>query len=276
MYCREGRELSLASKTPFVLWNLMPKLRSCVGILFVISLIIGGYLGYLVIEGIQNPELPDTTMISPKADQPTTNTEPEETILVLGVDDLTKPMPSLEGAWLVTLYEKNQLPDTIHFGLITLYPVTSNSMLFPLHSQFAQPHPPILINPENLSAVSGIDPISFSQGQWSSIIVFDEVLMNIAVTLQIPNAERPFPTPSDDLFTKPWIDPVKAYHQQVGIITTLCEHPEPFSQPNLVIELLSMEGDHIKTSLPEGGLLRLWQAIDYTQQKRVTCTVYPE
>ena len=255
----------------------MSKTRSCVGILFIFSMIIGIMLGYGVLEMIKGGDdsMLDITIdpnIIPPKEQPNF-----QSILVVGVDSLMSQSPSLEGAWVVTLAQTNGHSNgTLYFDISTLYPVTKNSVLSTRHGQYAIPHRNIVIDPDNLMALTELEPISFFQGKWTDIIVLDEVVINMLVSLQNPNISRPIPTPHPSLFIKPWEDPEGAFQQQRAILTTLCDHPEPLSESSLVLEIIEMNGQHLTSSLNKDGLLQLWQLINYTRDKQVSCTFFPE
>ena len=71
---------------PPVLWKFMSRTRSCVGILFIISVILGIVLGYMVLEGIAGSE--PLEPISPFTDTtsiPSTQNNNSHSILVIGV-----------------------------------------------------------------------------------------------------------------------------------------------------------------------------------------------
>ena len=263
---------------PPVLWKFMSRTRSCVGILFIISVILGIVLGYMVLEGIAGSE--PLEPISPFTDTtsiPSTQNNNSHSILVIGVDSLAKAYPGLEGAWRITLEQSNgQSNGVLHFDISTLYPVTKNSVLSTRHGQFSVPHDKIVIDPNNLAALTELEPISYSREDWDDIILLDEVVVNFLISLQNPNIQRPIPTPHPSVFIKPWEDPEGAFDQQRAILTTLCDHPEPLSQPALILEIIEMTGVHLKSTLDKDGLRGLWQVINYTGDKQVVCSFYPE
>jgi hypothetical protein len=197
-------------------------------------------------------------------------------ILMVGVDDLQKTYPAMEGAWLVEFCDDPDHRDqAIHLKIITLYPIIPEAVTSTQQSLYAQPHAPITINPNDLWGLADQPPISFSNDRWSQVVVMDEVAANLVIALQDMNTPRPVPTPSPNAFIKPWINPQGARQQQDRILTTLCEHPAPIGHLSVVNEILQLESSHIITTLPEGGLLKMWQVVNFTQDKTVICTRFP-
>ena len=234
-------------------------------------------LGFWVLEVFDGGEKTQLDLTLDPNIIPTPQQEDFLTILVVGVDSLMSQSPSLEGAWVVTLEQTNgQNNGTLEFDISTLYPVTKNSVLSTRHGQYAVPHRNIIIDPDNLAALTELEPISFFQGEWTDIIVMDEFVINLLILLQNPNISRPIPTPHPALFIKPWEDPEGAFQQQRAILTTLCDHPEPLSEPASVLEIIEMNGQHLTSSLTKDGLLKMWQVINYTRDKQVTCSFFPE
>lgn len=255
----------------------MSRTRSCVGILFIISMTIGIVLGYWVLIVIKDGDDSNLDITIDPIILPSTDPEGFQSVLIVGVDSLMSQTPSLEGAWVVTLKQTNGHSNgTLYLDISTLYPVTKNSVLSTRHGQYAVPHRNINIDPDNLMALTKLEPISFFQGEWNDIIVLDEVVINMLVSLQNPNISRPIPTPHPSLFIKPWEDPEGAFKQQRAILTTLCDHPEPFSEPELILEIIAMNGQHLTSSMGKDGLLQLWQVINYTRDKGVSCSFFPE
>lgn len=251
----------------------MSRTRSCVGILFIISMIIGILLGYMVLEGMEVPPPPIT--IDPNI-IPTKQQQNFQSILVVGVDSLMNPAPSLEGAWQITLEQSNgQSNGSYNFDISTLYPVTKATILSTRHGKFAEAHPNIIVDPDNITALTELEPISYYQGEWTDIIVVDEIVINMLVSLQNPNTPKPIPTPHPSLFIKPWKDPEGAFQQQRAILTTLCDHPDPLSEPAVVLEILQMYGQHLTSTMSSDGLLDLWQVMNYTSDTKIDCSFYP-
>ncbi|MEJ2484540.1 MAG: hypothetical protein P8Y72_04225 [Anaerolineales bacterium] len=240
--------------------------KSCFGILFGLSIIAGIVLG---------------KMIVPPQPLPITSTPPPEpkindTILFIGVDHLDSTQPLLEGAWLVALDERNDHPaDIIHIKLITLYPIISEHVTSMEHSRYAEPHQPIPIDPNNLDHLKDIPPISFTEETWSYVIIIDEIAMNTIILLTNPNISPSYPTPEPDTFIKPWENPQGAYDQHAAILYTLCEEPDSYAQFKTIQEVVKLNGSHIKTNLDNDGLYKLWQLVNYSVGKKITCSFYP-
>ena len=143
------------------------------------------------------------------------------------------------------------------------------------HYPYTQPHPPIIIDAGDLDGATNLAPISFSNDKWSRVILLDEVAINTLILMQNLNFRAPAPTPGPGAFIKPWEDPKQAFEQQERILSILCDNPAPLSDPNNINTLLQMEGKHMVSTLPEGGLRSLWQLINYIPSKQVTCTRIP-
>jgi hypothetical protein len=248
----------------------MPRARGCVGILFILSLIAGILLGYICIGS--DACLGTASTITPSPPPP----PPSNSILVLGVDSLELPNPGLEGAWIITMPStNNQDGQEIHFEIFTMYPVSQAKVLSPELSQFTQPHPRIILDPSNPFSPVPLAPLGINPDGWIGTILLDEYIINLLLLLQNnPNILQTITPPPDDLFIKPWLDPPGALEQQKAILTTLCEHPQPLANPNVIAAILQMEHTHIKSNLGESGLLRLWQNINYSYSKQVSCDLF--
>jgi len=244
--------------------------RSCFGILFGLSIIAGIFIG----KGI-NDILGGGPTITPPPPPPPPPVI-SDTILFIGVDHLDSPQPLLEGAWLAALGdEKNQPKDTIHIKLITLYPIISGHVTSMEQSRYAEPHPPIPIDPKNLDHLNDIPPISFTEETWTHVIIIDEIAMNTIILLTNPNISPPFPPPENDVFIKPWEDPQGAYEQHSAILYTLCEEPDSYAQIDTIREVIKMNGSNIKSDLDIDGLINLWQVVNYSVGKKIHCSFYP-
>jgi hypothetical protein len=250
----------------------MTRAKGCL-VLFIISVIAGTLAGYYLINGMESPDEPQMTTLVPNSPLPTSSTDPKRSVLVLGVDSLDKRDPALEGAWLITLIEN--AGRTIHLRVATLYPVVEASMTSNYHYPYTQPHPPIIIDPHDLRGASNLAPISFTYDKWSQVILLDEVAINTLIMMQNLNFRAPAPTPGPGAFIKPWEKPQQAFEQQERILSILCDNPAPLSDPNNINTLMEMEGRHLFSTLPEGGLRSLWQLINYIPSKQVTCTRIP-
>lgn len=249
--------------------------KSCVGFLFGLSLLVGMVLGYFVLTGIEDTRA-GTVIPDPSPLDETTTAPRQDMILLLGVDDLQKTYPALEGAWLIEFCDDPDHNDQyLHIKIITLYPIIPEAVTSTQQSLYAQPHAPVTINPNDLWGLADQPPLSFSTDRWSQVVVMDEVTANVVISLQDMNTPRPIPTPTSSAFIKPWINPQGAHHQQEGILTTLCEHPAPLGHLSVVNEILQLEGSHIRSTLSEGGLLKMWQVVNFTQDKTVVCTRFP-
>ena len=247
--------------------------KSCFGILFGLSIIAGIAIGMWIKEILTIDPISPT--ITPEIID---GTGPNvfDTILFIGVDHLDSTQPLLEGAWLAALDEGNDHPaDFIHIKLITLYPIISEHVTSMEQSLYAEPHPPIPIDPNNLDQLKDIPPISFSKETWSYVIIIDEIAMNTIILLTNPNWSSPFSTPEPDLFIKPWEDPQGAYDQHAAILFTLCEEPDSFAQLKTIQEVIKLSGSHIKTDLNNKGLLKLWQRVNFSLGKKISCSFYP-
>jgi hypothetical protein len=248
----------------------MTRAKGCL-FLFILSVIAGAVAGYYLISGMDSHDTDNR--LAPDLPQPTSSTDPNRSVLVLGVDNLEKLRPALEGAWLVTLVENAQ--GVINLRIATLYPVVQASVTSNYHYTYTQPHEPIIIDPNNLHDASDLAPISYSQDQWSQVILLDEIAINTVIMMQNLNFTAPVATPVPGAFTKPWDHPQLAFEQQDRILTLLCKNPTPLSEPKNINFLLEMEGRHIFTTLPENGLRSLWQLINYVPSKQVICTRFP-
>ena len=104
----------------------------------------------------------------------------------------------------------------------------------------------------------------------------DEVAINTAIQLSNVNHTGPLKTPTADLFVKPWNDPAKAFHQQWGIITTLCEESKAFGQYDKIQQIIKLYGSHIRATVDAKGLLQLWQLVNYKTTDTIQCEIYPQ
>ena len=107
------------------------------------------------------------------------------------------------------------------------------------------------------------------------MIVLDEVAINTVIMMQNLNFKHPVPTPGPNTFDKPWNNPQAAFDQQDRILQILCDNPTPMSEPKNIEIITAMEGTHLQTTLPPGGLYSLWQLINYMPSKQVSCTRIP-
>ncbi|MFN2145577.1 MAG: hypothetical protein ACK2T7_09500 [Anaerolineales bacterium] len=240
--------------------------------LFILSVVAGIIAGYFLITMMESPTPPASTSEAPLS-QTSTHTNPARSVLIVGVDNLEKPNPLMEGAWLVTLVDYGQ--GTIHLRLITLYPIVEASATSTYHIPYTQPHTPIMVDPANLQNLKNLEPISFSPDAWAQVIVLDEVAINTVIMMQNLNFKEPVPTPGSNTFTKPWKDPQVTFDQQKNILQIMCDNPTPMSEPKNIEIITAMEGSHIRSTLPPGGLYSLWQLINYTPSKQVVCTRIP-
>ncbi len=248
----------------------MSNAKGCVGILFVLSLIAGVILGFLAID----PDGGSFIDLSTETYPPSTS--PGHSIMIIGVDNLERSDPGIEGVWLVNLPVSNGgNGQEIHIDLFTLYPITQETIMAPELSKFAQPHPRIVIDPDNPLSSEAMMTLAANTDDLTGIILMDEYIINMVLLLHNPKTELPVPPPDDNLFIKSWEDPQGAFEQQKAILTTLCDHPEPLSKPTNIAAILEMENIHIKSNLGEGSLLRWWQVINLTRDKQVSCDIYP-
>lgn len=241
-------------------------------LLFIISMIAGIIAGYFLIT-MMDTSTPPETIQEPPTSQATANTDAERSVLIVGVDNLEKPNPLMEGAWLVTLVDYGE--GSIHLRLITLYPIVEASATSTYHIPYTQPHTPIVVNPANMLSLKFLEPISFSPDAWAQVIMLDEVAINTIIMMQHLNFKDPVPTPGPNTFDKPWENPQAAFNQQDNILHLLCDKPAPMSEPKNIQIVTAMEGTHIQSTLPPGGLYSLWQLINYTPNKEVICTRFP-
>ncbi|MBN2045223.1 MAG: hypothetical protein JW757_09405 [Anaerolineales bacterium] len=248
----------------------MTRAKSCL-VLFILSVIAGAIAGFYLVE-IMEPPVPTVTP-APSFPVPTSSTDPDRTVLVVGVDNLEYPNPAIEGVWIVSLLDNAD--GMLHLKLITLYPVVEASVTSTRQIPYTHPHPKIRIDPDDLHAVGDLAPISFSYDRWSQIIVLDEIAINTIIMMQNLNFRPPAPTPVQGAFLEPWIDPEGTFQQHKRILTILCENPTPLSDPANINILTAMEGTHIRSTLPAGGLRSLWQVINYLPGKQVTCSQSP-
>jgi hypothetical protein len=248
--------------------------RSCAAMLFALSLLAGTILAFLIVSEIRAgqaaTEVPPTSLAS-------TPGPGEGSILVVGVDRLDgSALPLLEGAWLVSLCcGRDQPQETLHLNIITVYPVVSQSVTASQLSELVQPHTPIMIDTNNLGALRLQMPFSYADEAWTDVLVVDEVVVNMLVSLQNPNMPRPIPTPGPDLFIKPWQMPEKAYQQQQAILITLCDHPRLLADLQVVLDVLAMYDQHLVSTLTAKELLTLWQLVDFAPDRPVLCSRFP-
>ncbi len=257
----------------------MSREKSCFGILFSLSIIVGIALGYIIRKGMLFEPI-DTGSLSSSVtipqEQSNQETSLEDTILVIGVDSMETD-PHLEGAWLVTLCDKPDHPTgTIHLILITLYPMLAENVTTLEQSQFANPHDAIPVDVHNPSEIEHLEPLKFTEKTWSQVIILDEVAVNTAIQLSNRNHTVPINTPTADLFIKPWNNPKKAFHQQWGIITTLCEESKTFGKLNNINQIIKLYGSHLQATVNDNGLLQLWQLVNYKPTDSVQCDLYPQ
>jgi WD40 repeat protein len=249
------------------------RVKSCFGILFGLSIVIGITIGMMIKDTLYPSE-----SSTPTITLPTPESEPQvnDTILFIGVDDLQSETPMLEGAWLATLGSKqNHIENDIHIILVTLYPIIPEHVLTVEQAYLAQPHEAIPVDPNNLSALIEIKPIFNSDKNWAHVILVDNHAMNVMVSLINPNFPRPIPTPSSDTFIKPWTNPTGAYNQQFAILSTMCEEPESFALYNTIVDIVKLNKTHLETNLSDDGLIRLWQLVNYSNGKEIVCNIYP-
>ena len=252
----------------------MPSTRGCVGILFVLSLIAGVSLGFLVVD----PSIRATPTIPPPNEQvilPTSR--PSITLLVLGVDSLQRPDSGLEGVWAITTpQDPEQNNKNLHFHIETLYPITELNPNLQELSQYLSPHPKIVINPDDPFNEEKLSEIGIKISEWPDAIILDEYIINmIILILKNPNIDRPIPPPPEDLFTKTWENPSEALKQQRGILITLCDHPEPLKQFSIITEILQFESAHFKTVTGKNELIGYWQAFNNLDGNNVSCDIFP-
>lgn len=248
--------------------------RSCVAILFAISLLAGTVLAYLVVSTIGGGQ---AATIEPSETLVSTPAVGEGSILVVGVDRLDGSAPSLlEGAWLVSLCcDRNQPEDTLELNVITIYPVVPQSVTASQMSEFVQPHTPIVIDPDNLEALRFQVPFTFTDEAWSDVLVLDEIVIHTLISMQNPNIPRPIPTPDPSMFSKPWQSPEAAFRQQQAIMITLCDHPWLLADLQVVLHLLGMYNQHLVSTLSAEELLTLWQLMDIAPDHPVICNRFP-
>ncbi|MEJ2758787.1 MAG: hypothetical protein P8046_09940 [Anaerolineales bacterium] len=216
----------------------MSREKSCFGILFSLSIVVGIVLGIIIRQGMLNNSLDGSLLSASAEDKQENQASLEDTLLVVGVDSMEQS-PHLEGAWLVTLCNQSDHPaGTIHLKLITLYPVLAENVTSLEQSQFANPHPPVTVDINDLDAITTLEPLGFTDEKWSQVIIMDEVTMNTAIQLSNVHHPDPIKTPTADLFVKPWNNPKKALHQQWGIITTLCEESTAFGQLDTIQQMI--------------------------------------
>jgi hypothetical protein len=247
------------------------KLKSCFGILFGLSLIAGIFIGNeikIVITGGTETPTPTVT--------PTPFPEENDTILFVGVDDLQAETALLEGAWLATLCNKPDHPDDdIHIILITLYPIIPDHVKSVDQTDYTKPHDPIPIYPDNFDSFREIKPIFNTDENWAHVIIVDEYAMNLIISLINPKWEITPEPPNEDTFLKAWENPIGTYQQHSAILKTLCEEPESYAVLNNVQEITNLNNTHLRTTLTNDGLIGLWQLVNYSLGKTVSCEFYP-
>ncbi|MCB2179744.1 hypothetical protein KQH54_01335 [bacterium] len=256
----------------------MSREKSCFGFLFSISIIVGVALGMVIRQGIRLSDVKPGSISASAlgADIISDETSFERTYLIIGVDDLYGDA-LLQGAWIITLSTPEDHPEgTIEVILVTLYPLLPEHVTFPGQSDFTKPHAAIPVDVNDLSTLEMLPPLTFTEPEWSDVILIDETAMNAAIRLSDMNFSGPLPTPTSDMFVKTWENPTNAFRQQWGIITTLCTEPKTYSQLNTIQQLLNLYGDHITSTLGRNELLKLWQIINYKQNDTIDCEIYPQ
>lgn len=257
----------------------MSREKSCFGILFSLSIIIGVALGMIIRQGMRQPDLDPLSVSASALGSEINPDDPASfarTYLFIGVDNLLGKA-NLEGAWLITLSNPDDHPEgTIEIILTTIYPLLSEQVIVPDQHQFTKPHPAIQVNVNDLNSIEAIGPLSYTDYEWSDVIIIDEVTINTAIQLNDVNYSGPINTPTADMFIKPWENPEKAFRQQWGIITTLCTEPQAYSNFNTIQRLKNLYGDHIISTLSGDDLLKLWQVINYNQNDTIDCEIYPQ
>jgi len=248
------------------------KAKGCFGILFGLSIVVGVSIGMMFKDAISA-----TATLTPPPIEATEYPQLKDTILILGVDSLESERPLLEGAWLVTLCNKNDHDsEALHFILITLYPVIPENVTSVEQSYLTKAHAAIPIDPNNISGLKEISPLSITTETWSHVIILDEFAMNLIVSLTNPNIQKPYPTLSPNTFIKSWENPIKAFSQHRAILITLCEEPDTYAQFNTIQEIVRLNNRHIKTNLTDDGLINLWQLVNFSAGKKIFCDLYPK
>jgi len=247
--------------------------KSCFGILFGLSIVIGITIGMMIKDTLYVSGSATPTMTVPAPDS---DPKVDDTILFIGVDDLQSETPMLQGAWLATLGNKDDhTANDIHITLITLYPIIPEHVKSVEQANLAQPHEAIPVDPDNLASVTEIRSIFNLEENWSHVIIVDDFAMNVIISLINPNSQRPIPTASPDTFIKSWTNPTGAFNQHFAILKTLCEEPKSYALYTTIVDIIKLNNTHLKTNLSDDGLIRLWQLVNYSQGKTIQCDFYP-
>lgn len=244
----------------------MSREKSCFGFLFSVSIVVGIVFGFIIRNGMDS----DPTITPPPPD-------PEDTILIVGVESLEGNTHNLEGVWLVKLDAESDLEENnIHLILQTLYPLLPENVNALELRKYANPHPPIQIDPDDIEALKKFPPIALSGETWRHVIFLDEIAMNTVILLNNVNFSGEIKPPSSETFLKPWEDPEESYQQQWSIISTLCEEPEAYGQFSTIQKIVQLYGKHIHSKLQEQGLYQLWQTVNLRQGSELSCEIYPD
>jgi hypothetical protein len=254
----------------------MFKGKSCFGILFSMSLVVGIIFAIIISNSMKDLDLDIDRTITPTK---TDDVNPEDTYLIIGVDSLAGQTHNLEGAWLATLCsEEDHASDAIHIVLITLYPILSENINNFELRKYANPHDPIQIDRNDLNSIASIPPVAMSEEPWDHVIILDEVAMNTAIHLNDINISDPIPTPSLDTFIKPWEDPARSFQQQSSIIKTLCDEPEAYGKLATIQRIIDLSESNLLVYFQGQNLslFKLWQMVDLQPGETVECELYPE
>ncbi len=252
----------------------MGKKNGCLGLLFSVFLILGVIVAKMISDGMDTPPTlptPTPTAVSPapKSQIPV--------FLVIGVNQFSSNQTYLESAWLISITpEMADGLNKLNIILVGIYPVTPEMVSNPDLGYLANTHAPIPIDLQNIDSLSSMALFTGYETSWDEVIVLDEYAMNGIIHLGDRNAAHQIPTPSPNLFTKPWDSPAASFEMQSGILENLCNNPHAYLQFQTLQDILSLYPNHLQSTMEASKLSNLWQVYTNGDKTVIYCDPYPK
>ncbi len=181
-----------------------------------------------------------------------------ETFLIVGLNDIHSPSTELESLWLI---EAN-----LNSSRIELQPV------YPTN-QFQSPHQPIMVSPAGPVEIFELGFVS--DESVDHMIILDKAAFWTLIQLSDQAAKLPIDhnqgTTFED-YPHAWEDPIQALSYQIGVISYLCDHSDPFASADRVEEMVKLINNYIFTDLTIEQLLSYWQQL-FDNDFMISCEI---